>query len=80
MVTKNENKQVITLDFELLENGYKLISEITVINGITFTGEDLTNKVNAIDTQQKLEYIFYKERNKIDLKKYRKENENEKRN
>lgn len=42
MVTKNENKQVITLDFELLENGYKLISEITVINGITFTGEDLT--------------------------------------
>ena len=64
MVTKNENKQVITLDFELLENGYKLISEITVINGITFTGEDLTNKVNAIDTQEKLEYIFYKERKK----------------
>lgn len=73
MVTKNENKQVITLDFELLENGYKLISEITVINGITFTAEDLTNEVNAIDTQEKLEYIFYKERNKIDLKEFGKE-------
>ena len=78
MVTKNENKQVITLDFELLENGYKLISEITAINGITFTGEDLISEIKAIETQEKLEYIFYKERNKIDLKKYRKEKENEK--
>lgn len=64
---------VITLNFELLKNGYKLISDITLIDGITFTGEDLTNEVNAIGTQEKLEYIFYKERNKIELKKYMEE-------
>lgn len=62
-----------TLKFEVLKDGYRLISDIGAINGITFSVDDLTLINKAIETQEKLEYIFYRERNKIDLKEMEKE-------
>jgi hypothetical protein len=74
----NKEKQTITLKFELLKDGYRLISDISAINGITFSASDLTRINKAIETQEKLEYIFYRERNKIDLKEMvKKEKEND---
>jgi hypothetical protein len=73
-----EGKKTITLEFELLKDGYRLISDISAINGITFSASDLTRINKAIETQEKLEYIFYRERNKIDLKEMvKKEKEND---
>lgn len=58
-----ECKKTITLEFELLEDGYKLITEDETLKEIVFNTEDLTDLTQAETTQAKLEYIFYKVRN-----------------
>jgi hypothetical protein len=58
-----EGKKTITLEFELLEDGYKLITEDESLKEIIFDTKDLTDLTQAEETQAKLEYIFYKVRN-----------------
>lgn len=60
--------KIISLEFELLDDGYKLITEDTTLKGIVFNTKDLTYISFAEETQAKLEYIFYKARNKKEKK------------
>lgn len=56
--------KTIILKFELQQGNYKLITDDELLKGIDFSVDDLLNKEKAEDTQSKLEYIFYRKRNK----------------
>lgn len=57
--------KTITLEFELQQGNYKLISNDTMLQNVNFSADDLLNEEKAKDTQSKLEYIFYRKRNEV---------------
>lgn len=59
----------ITIEFELLEGAYRLITDDPCLDGIVFDVEDLTEKHKAEETQQALEYIFYRKRSEFNSRK-----------
>lgn len=54
--------KTITLEFELQQGNYKLITNDNMLQGFDFSVDDLLNKEKAEETQSKLEYIFYRKR------------------
>ena len=67
--TLPEIVDIITLKFEMLQGRYKLITNNKYLQNMQFTSDELTEEINAIDTQSKLEYIFYRERQEKTMQK-----------
>ena len=59
--------KTITLEFELQQGNYKLITNDNMLQGIDFSVDDLIDKEKAEDTQSKLEYILYRKRNEVNV-------------
>jgi len=59
--------KTITLEFELQQGNYKLITNDNMLQGFDFSEDDLLKASKAEDTQSKLEYIFYRKRNEVNV-------------
>jgi|LSQX01.1.fsa_nt_gb hypothetical protein len=59
--------KTITLEFELQQGNYKLITNDNMLQGFDFSVDDLLKASKAEDTQSKLEYILYRKRNEVNV-------------